>query len=396
MPAPPPEFRKYRLAKGWRIFMFVAAPLLIALCVGMPVLWWLEKPMKLLTALYYLLPLGFALLFAYGLAEAIWSHLIISPEGLVETGVLSRRQLAWAEIKGYQISKNHLRLLPTDTRRRPVKIGLLTQEIENIAAWVTSHYPNLNAEAAPETEAPPKPFASPAEQTKQARQRTEARQTARLLNRTSWLVTAWLVFYPMPRTLAVMAGILLPLGAIAAQWLYPGQLRPDEPDDAPAPSLGVSLLLPSVGLFIRVLLLDEAELVSVAAIQPWAYPVGGGFALLLAAGSWRQLAGKTRDSGQLILILTAALLFGFSAPVAYKVAFDTNPPTYYSPRLLRKYINNDEFAGFTAVVAPWGPLRDSALVHVSRAHYQQLRPGNPIRVRLMPGALGLAWFRAVE
>ena len=396
MPTPLPEFREYRLAKGWQIFMVVVAPLLIALCVGMPVLWWLEKPMPLLTALYCLLPLGFALLFAYGLAEAIWSHIIISPEGIVEIGALSRRQLAWTEIKGYQISKNYLRLLPTDTRKRPVKIGLLTEEIENITAWAASYYPNLNAEIAPETEAPPKPFASPVEQTKQAQHRTEAQQTARLLNRASWLVTAWLVFYPRPYTLAVMAGILLPLGAVVAQWLYRGQLRPDEPDSASAPSLGVSLLLPGVGLFVRILLLDEAELVSVAAIQPWAYPVGGCFALLLIAGSWRHLAGKTRDSGQLIIILTAALLFGFSAPVAYNVAFDTNPPTYYSPRLLRKYINNDEFAGFTAVVEPWGPLRDSALVHVSRAHYQQLQPGNPIRVRLMPGALGVAWFRAVE
>ncbi|GAA4028395.1 hypothetical protein GCM10022409_10620 [Hymenobacter glaciei] len=396
MPTPLLEFRKYRLASGWLIFMYVVAPLLIALFAGMPLLWWLEKPMPLLTALYCLLPLGFALLLAYGLAEAIWGNITISQTGIVEVSMLGRRQLAWNEIKGYRISKNYLRLLPTDTRKQPVKIGLMTEDIERITAWVVSYYPNLTPPEAPESEAPTKPFASPAEQTSQVRQRTEAQQTARLLNQASCLVTAWLIFYPMPYTLAVMAGILLPLGAAVAQWLYPGQLRPDEPDDAPSPSLGVSLLLPSVGLFVRILLIDEAELVSVAAIQPWAYPVGGGFALLLVAGSWRHLVGKNRDSGQLIIILTAALLFGFSAPVAYNVAFDTSSPIYYKTRLIRKYINNDEFAGFTAVVEPWGSLRDSMLVHVSRVHYQQLHPGDSVRVRLMPGALGVAWFQDVE
>lgn len=161
--------------------------------------------------------------------------------------------------------------------------------------------------------------------------------------------------------------------------------------------MGVSLLLPSIGLFVRILLLDAAELVSVAAVQPWAYPVGGGFALVLAAGSWRYLVGEARDFGQLIIVLTAALLYGFSAPVAYNVAFDTGPPAYCTPRLLRKYINNDEFSGFTAVVRPWGPSQhDSVRVHVSRAHYQHLQLGSPVRVRLMPGALGIAWFRAVE
>lgn len=310
-----PESRKYRLAKSWRIFISVVAPLLITLFVGMPLLWWLEKPMPLLTALYCLLPLGLALLFLYGLAEAIWGYVAISPEGMVEMSVLGRRQLAWVEIKGYQLGRNYLRLLPTDTRRRTY-------------------------------------------------------------------------------TLAVAAGLLLPLGAAVAQWLYPGQLRADEPDTSGVPSLGIALVAPSVGLFGRMLL--DAELVSVAAIQPWAYPIGSSFALLLVAGSLPQLVGKNRDAGLLLVILPAALLYGFSAPVAYNVAFDTSKPAYYAPRLLRKYINSNEFAGCIAVVAPWGPFRDSALVHVSRAHYNQLRPGNPVRVRFMPGTLGVAWFKAAE
>ena len=74
MSVPLPEFRKYYLASGWRIFMGVVAPLLIALFVGMPLLWWRGKPMPLLTALYCLIPLGFALLFLYGLMEAAWGH----------------------------------------------------------------------------------------------------------------------------------------------------------------------------------------------------------------------------------------------------------------------------------------------------------------------------------
>lgn len=350
--------------------------------------------MPLLTALYCLLPLGLALLLLYGLADAIWGYVAIGPEGIVEMGVLGRRRLAWVEIKGYRMSSNYMRLLPTDTRKRPVRIGLLTESIEEISDWVTSHYPNLSPVATTAAEALPVPFASPAARPPREQKLAEARQTARLLNRASWVVLVWLLLWPVPYPLAVAAGLLLPLGAAVAQWLYPNQLRTDEPDASSTPSLGIALIMPAVGLFGRMLL--DAELVSVAAIQPWAYPVGGGFALLLVAGSWQQLIRKNRDLGQLLIILPVAALYGFSAPVAYNVAFDTSKPAYYAPQLLRKYINSDEFAGCTVVVAPWGPFRDSALVHVSRAHYQQLQPGNPVRVRLMPGALGVAWFRAVE
>ena len=259
-----------------------------------------------------------------------------------------------------------------------------------IIDWVAEYYPNLE----PPSQAAEAPFASPETQSTRDRQRAEARQTARLLNHVSWIVTAWLLFYPTPYGMAVLAALLLPLAAVAAQWLYPGMLRPDEPDAAPAPSLAVSLLIPGVGLFVRMLL--DAELVSVAAVQPWAYPVGGGFALLLLAGSWRHLVGKNRELGQLVIILASALLYGFSAPVAYTVAFDTGRPTYYSPLLLRKYINGAELPGFTAQLQPWGPFRAPAPAHVSRAYYRQLRPGSPVRVRLMPGALGMPWFRVVE
>ncbi|GAB3745232.1 hypothetical protein GCM10027594_23880 [Hymenobacter agri] len=360
----------------------------------MPLLWWLEKPMPLLTALYCLLPLGFALLLLYGLAEAIWGYVAISPEGIVERSVLGRRQLAWAEIKGYRISSNYLRLLPTDTHKRAIRIGLLTENIEMVSDWIASYYPNLNQVATIAAEAPPVPFAAPTTRPASEQKLAEARQTAQLLNRTSWAVLAWLLFWPVPYTLAITAGLLLPLGAAVAQWLYPNQLRADEPDASGIPSLGIALIMPAAGLFGRMLL--DAELVSVAAVQPWAYPVGGSLALLLVAGSWQQLIGRNRDLGQLIIVLPSALLYGFSAPVAYNVAFDTSKPVYYAPRLLRKYINNDEFAGCTAVVAPWGPFRDSALVHINSAHYRQLRPGNRVRVRFMPGALGVAWFKAVE
>ncbi|MBF9141639.1 hypothetical protein [Hymenobacter properus] len=90
------------------------------------------------------------------------------------------------------------------------------------------------------------------------------------------------------------------------------------------------------------------------------------------------------------------MLYGYSAPVAYDVAFDTGRAVDYRPVLLRKYINDDELPGFSAVVQPWGPFSDSTTVHVSKAYYRRLRPGSRVRVRLMPGALGVPWFKVME
>jgi hypothetical protein len=395
MPAPLPDYRTYYLASGWRIFVYVAAPLLITLCIGMPLLWWLEKPLPLFIALYCMLPLGFALLFLYSLAEAIWGCIIITSDGIVERSVLGRRQLAWVEIKGYRINTNYLRLFPTDTRKRPVKIGLLTEEIPKITDWITGYYPNLGSppeqmEAVPELV----PVAAPETQTAHALQLAEAQQTGRLLNYASWVTAAWLLFYPAPYQLAITVGLLLPVAAVAAQWLYPGLLRPDEPDAAPAPALGVALIIPGVALFIRMML--DIALVSTAAIQRWAFPVGGAFALLLVLGSRKHLFGRNAGFSQGFIILMAAVLYGYSAPVAYNVAFDAGTGTDYTPVLLAKHINPDELPGFKAKVQPWGPFSKATELLVGRAYYRQLKPGDQVRVRLMHGGLGIPWFKVVE
>lgn len=395
MPDSLPEYREYRLAKSWRILVCVVCPLLIALCVGMPLLWLLEKPLPLFMALYRALPLGLALLFLYGMVEAIWGRIIIAPDGITEVSVLGRRQLAWVEVRGYRISSNYLWLLPTDTRKRSVKIGLLTEEITKITDWITEYYPNLGPTAA-QAEAVPElvPFAAPETQTAHDLQLAEAQQTARLLNYASWVAAAWLLFYPAPYQSAITASLLLPLAAIVAQWFYPGLLRPDEPDASPAPALGVALIIPGAALFTRMML--DVALVSTPAIQPWAFSVGGSFALLLVLGSRKHLFGRNAGFSQGFIILMAAVVYGYSAPVAYNVAFDAGTPTDYTPTLLTKHINPDELPGFKAQVQPWGPFSSATELSVGRAYYRQLKPGDQVRVRLMQGGLGIPWFKVIE
>ena len=384
---------EYRIAKRWRRFVYITTPPLLLLLVGVPAWEWWEHTASLSALLAYsVLPGALALVFLYGLAEVLKGRIIIDNQRIIQVTSYNTVSLAFEEIKGYQVSRNYLRLLPADIRKPTIRISLLTEQLDEIFDWVADYYPNLNdAPAAGNPVTEPAPFAEP---TKAYFQLAEAYQTAQLLNRASWVVAAGLLFYPKPYTILVTAGLLLPLAAIAAQWVYAGLLQPDEPDNSKTPSLGVALIVPAVGLFVRMML--DAELVRTAPIQPWAYSIGGGFAVLLLVACRKQLVGKQGDAGQAIIIFTAALLYGYSAPVAYNVAFDTSQPTHHTSVVLSKYLNSDELPGFTARVQAWGPFPQPVAVHVGRAHYRQLTAGTRIRIRLMQGRLGLPWFVVVH
>jgi len=381
-----PTSQAFYTAKGWRIFIYLLVPPLTALLLAMPFLLLGGKNVEVWSlALFSVLSIGLGGFFVYGLLETVKGHFIIAPEGFRQVGAFRTRFLGTDAVKGYRTTHQYTFLVPRNPQGNTLKISYLTERYDEIQAWLATRYPNVDVldQQATLVAAP-----ADAAQGMQGPWLLTPYHHIQLLNITSALIAAWLIFYPQPLQVVVALVLALPFIGIGMLLLYP-DLRLDSGPNGPG-ALASTFFCPGMALFIR--LLFDFEVVSLRPMLPWIIEISLGLLAAIALASGRGLLSREATSGNWVIATLAAALFGFSAPMVYNAAFDEAPATSYTPRVLRKYINPDELGGFTLIVEPWGPRPDSAKVYSSRARYRRTPVGSPVRIRLRPGRLGVPWY----
>ncbi len=114
--------KEYKIGKGWAIFIYIFAPLLIAL-FG----WLLIMPFVLddtpFEMLYFLAPLSLLMigLMVVGILDTIKGKVIISSDTLSIRSTFINRDLKFQEIKGFQIDQNYIFVLPNSETKRELK-----------------------------------------------------------------------------------------------------------------------------------------------------------------------------------------------------------------------------------------------------------------------------------
>src|SRR5687768_15718032 len=108
--------KEYKIAKGWAIFMYIAAPLLIGLFAWlliMPFVPWMKDDVA--PEIYWFLApmsLGMIGLMAVGLMDTIKGKFVIDNEKVYTIGIFSNRHLRFDEIKGYRITDKYIFIEP--------------------------------------------------------------------------------------------------------------------------------------------------------------------------------------------------------------------------------------------------------------------------------------------
>jgi hypothetical protein len=387
---------EYRTAKGWRIFVYVAVPLLVALFVALPFLMMGGKNPSVAVAVGFgAVSFGMAGFMIYGLFETIRGGFTIGSREVSQVGALKTKTLALNEILGYRIDDKYTRIYPKETSLHTIKIGYTTERYSEINHWLAARYPDLD-----QTETEQATAAILADDalgdTPEARATAlgRAQQVARLLNIAGGAVTLWLFFYPTPYKWAIAAGLLLPALATAALWLLPRTLRIVEKKNGTYPTVTIAFIGPSLCLLIRTL--SDQELVSYAPLWSVAGAVAAGTAGLLAVGSRRFVfrPGETASVGFTIALL--ALLYGYGATLAINSVYDDGAATTFTPQVIDKHISSGKTTTYHLRLKPWGPVPTAEDVQVSAACYRQVQPGQTVTVALLPGRLGVPWFTVME
>ena len=381
----------YYTAKGWRIFMYVASPLLMALFVSLPFLTYNKNSDLWAVAFMTTLGVGMAGVCVYGLFEIAKWHFVIGPESFTTVSVFKTKTLARDKVEGYRVNEQYIFIVPQETTASTLKIGYTTERYADIQMWLAEHYPNLDEvetlEAVDEAMEDEQLGENADERSEKLLQ---AGTTAKYLNLVGWAVTAWLFFHPQPYQYAIGAGILIPLLGGAALWLHQGALRLIEDKNSPYPAVFVAVFMPSFALFLRSLL--DVDLVRYFPMCLVAGQAAFVMALLLAFCTRKWLFDSKARITEGAALIAAALVYGYSASATFNTAFDNERGKVFSTKVLDKSTSSGKTTTYHLTVGPWGPFTTEADVQVGSNQYQATQPGDQVRIRLRPGRLNVPWY----
>lgn len=383
-------YRSYGTAKGWRIFIYLFAPLLILLFLSLP-LWMFEGEWTGTRLGFAVAAWAFGLFFCYCLYETIKGRHIFTADKLIYQGALRRKELPLAEIKGYRIDQQYTYIQPKTSASPKIRIGYTSEKYEEIQEWLAAHYPDLDQLEQKEAEAVILEDhnlgynASAREENL-----TAARKTAKLLNGAGLAAGAWLFFLPKPYAWAIAAGLVVPLAAVAALFWHRNIIRPDEQKNSAYPSVAAALFAPAGVLLLRGIL--DFELLHYAPIWPIAGTVAALAGTVVLLGSREFLHQQKARLSVSLTVVAFALLYGYSSVMAVNCVFDEGQPARHRTKVLGKHSTSGKTTTYYLHVSPWGPRTEAEDITVSEEHYDQTQPGATISIYLLPGRLRVPWF----
>lgn len=386
--------RTYRIAPGWLVLLLAGGGTLV---LGGAAGVWLalraeQSVVQAAATTLLCLSAGLIALGALVVAEALRSRVVLLAETIESVGLWRRRRLRRADILGIARAPGEgLVLRPRDASQPALQVSSALRTDAAFEAWL-SGLPDLDGEAAHRADAgvrnDPLYGATGAERDAML---ARLRRRVRILAAVAWVATGWLVLWPFPNAVAVLAAALTPWIAVAVVALSRGRVRLLGGGSGGHPGLLTVLFVPSLGLGLRALL--DVSLLDWRDALPWLGIGSAAMAALLTLVDRhlrRRRAAVLLGGGLFLLLATGPYAWGTA--VLANAWLDRSPADVYRPPVLRKLQYGGRLGIHRLDLASWGPYEAANRVTVDGAVYDALKPGDAACVRLRPGALRMAWI----
>jgi hypothetical protein len=382
----------YRIAKGWRIFIYIFAPLIIAAFLSSIFFIFTDENISpLLSTLLAIVALVMTCLFAYGLIDTIQSKFIIGRDYITGINPLSTRTLKFDAILGYKIERNGIFIIPKNPTDKKIKTSTYIEKADQITAWLSSTFTDLNEQELTDHE---KSILNDDTLglSQQAREHrlAEARRTAKITNAVGFVLFFWMTFYPVFYTVVLIIGIAYPAIIIILLYLYRGLLRVDERRNNAYPSVATGFIMAGLSLSLRALfdynILEYNQL----------WVTTGTFAIILIILILIATKLPTFRSAQdYFVIFTLVILaysYSFGAYTVSNCLFDSSSPKYYKTNIVQKEISKGRSTTYYIIVTSWHDAEKIEKVTVNSDEYELTSIGDEIAIAEMKGLFGTPWY----
>jgi hypothetical protein len=382
----------YRIAKGWRIFIYIFAPILmVSFLSTIFFIFTAEGVSPFIAPLLAMGALVMTCLFAYGLIDTIQSRFIIGNDHVTSINPLASRTLKFEDVLGYKIERNGIYIIPKNAQHKKIKTSTYLEKADQITAWLASTFTDLNKqEFADQEKSILNDDALGLSQQAREHRLAEARRIAKITNAVGFVLFFWMTFYPIFYTIVLIIGIAYPVVIIILLYLYRGLLRVDERKNNAYPSVATGFIMAGLSLTLRGLfdynILEFSQL----------WITTGTFAVLLIILILIATKLPTFKSAQdyfvIFTLMILAYSYSFGAYTVSNCLFDSSSPQYYKTSIIQKEISKGRSTTYYIIVTSWHDAEKIEKVTINSEEYNLTSIGDEIAIAEMKGFFGTPWY----
>jgi hypothetical protein len=321
--------QEFGLARGWKIFSYIASALFIFVAIGMSYGVFADGKPVLLA---FSIPLFFGSVY---MLISTWKYkLTVSDSQITETGVFTTIVIQRADIEGFKIDGNILTVLPRQKGEKKIRINGY-QYLENnhrLINWLNYQFDELNEKAyAKETE---EILSNPDFGFTHAEKATAFKQ-ARLMARIYNLISFGFITTLYLNGSIILNAIMLiyPFIGILILFLNRGTVQLDTPSKSNYPNIGFGLVMPP--LFLTILALIRYEILNSANIWVPALVIGAVlFGLFIQVN---KNAGGEVYRGQFLIVIIIIVCYAFGGTVIINCDFDRSVPVTATAKVVKQF-----------------------------------------------------------
>lgn len=387
--------KEYKMAKGWAIFIYIFAPVLIGV-FAMPILmYFIPSWRNGETAQFFAFAIPISLIMmgvmVAAVVDAATGELTINEEDIRIKHVFLKRQLQVSDIKGFRIDDKYTYLEPKTKVHKRIKISHYFAKKEEWTGWIVDHFPDLDYEEAEES------FQEVLQDNKfgfteqeRLEQFDKVKRVTTILNWAGGIAAAWAFFWPQPYEIAILAVAIIPLLALVALKLYRGLIRIDEKKNSAFPSVFAALFFPAIVLMLRTLI--DYNIFEHKQVWILVGPIAIGLTALMLIGQSEFDWQKRRDIFSALVLVLLAFVYAYGLVLSTNCTFDYRSAASFESQILNKSISRSKTTSYYLELAPWGPQPNVDKAEVDRETYEQLEVGDTVEVLFLKGRWGIPWY----
>jgi hypothetical protein len=138
--------KEYKISKGWSIFVYITAPLIIALFGWMVIMLFVtDSENDMITFwIWRSISLGMFLLVVIEILDTIRGKFVIGNDKIFTVSTFSNRQLFFNEIKGYRITGKYIFIESNSEQKKKIVIRTHIEKVNEIEKWLSENYLDLD------------------------------------------------------------------------------------------------------------------------------------------------------------------------------------------------------------------------------------------------------------
>lgn len=399
------------IARKWKWFTVVIAPMLIALMIwgfrevvlnylsgkGDPRLW--------ITVLVLMVLGSMILLFAASVIWAFRARVTLDAEKIAVRGVFRTRVITARLIEGYRYINGQLHLYLLG-RQWPVQLAYF-EEQQRLTGWLFPRADNLDLRELDEedeliSQDPTLGITDEQKAEQLGRLRKVIRRLDYLAFATIPVAVANFLFLEHQEVarFSVAVLVLIPILLDAIGLANRGHVRVDYNEGTRYPQILTGTM--ACGLTLALMSLLDRGALPGNAYYPWLFAVTAAHGMLWLVIDLEGVRKAFERSGW-VAILSVLGFFLLSAAWAggavYQVnkQFDQSPVTWHTTSVVRKKVAKGKTTSYRIEVAPWDESMSEPLeITLRRKEFQALFEGQKVEIGIGRGALEVPWVSAVR